>query len=524
MLLALLGGVGLFLLGMILLTEGLKAAAGSSMRRLLMRGVRGPVSGMVAGTVTTAAVQSSSATTLMTIGFVSAGLLTLPGAIGVVLGANLGTTSTGWIVSALGFKVSLGGASLPIVLVGALLRLLGRGRIAALGLALAGFGLVFLGIEGMKDGMAHLAEGFDPGSLPGDGFTGRLLLVGVGIVMTILTQSSSAAMATTLAALAGGALDLERAAALIVGQNIGTTTTALFASVGASVPARRTAAAHILFNALTGIAALLALSPLVALAERIAGSGVVALAAFHTIFNLLGVILVLPLARPFARLLCRVVPEREPDLARHLDRSVTATGAVALEAGRRCAAGLLGVLAAIAAEELAAKPIPRTRAARLDSVEQTLERLRDFLGRVAREGQDPEEVVRHAALLHGADHVDQLLGVLREPPCTERRLAHRIVRPIADALEPLLGMTSGWCAAPIEPPPLDAMEAASTGIAALRKARRGDVLAAVAAGSESPDAAEEIVMTIRRLDRIGYHLWRAAGDLRPDPPSPVAAA
>ncbi|MFP5380591.1 MAG: Na/Pi symporter, partial [Vicinamibacteria bacterium] len=179
-----------------------------------------------AGAGITALVQSSSATTLATIGFVSAGLLSLPNAIGVVIGANIGTTATGWLVSLLGLKLSIGKIAMPLIGVGALLRLLARERLAQAGLALAGFGVIFVGIDALQAGMAALAGRVDPAQFPVAGLAGRLLLVLLGVLMTVIMQSSSAAVATTLTALSGGAITLDQAAALVIGQNVGTTVTA----------------------------------------------------------------------------------------------------------------------------------------------------------------------------------------------------------------------------------------------------------------------------------------------------------
>jgi phosphate:Na+ symporter len=149
----LLGGIGLFLLGMVLLTDGLKAFAGEALRRALVRFTGTPLKAFGSGALVTAMVQSSSATTVTVIGFVSAGLLTFPQAVGVVMGASLGTTGTGWIVAVLGLKISLGFYALPLVGLGAFLKLLGRGRMKSLGLALAGFGVIFIGIETLQAGM-----------------------------------------------------------------------------------------------------------------------------------------------------------------------------------------------------------------------------------------------------------------------------------------------------------------------------------------------------------------------------------
>lgn len=192
---ALLGGIGLFLLGMVLLTDGLKAFAGDALRDALVRFTGTPVTAFASGTLVTLMVQSSSATTVAVIGFVSAGLLTFPQALGVVFGASLGTTGTGWIVSVLGLKVSLGTYALPIIGVGALLRLLGKSRWRSLGLALAGFGLIFVGIDTLQDGMQGISESLNLAAIPSTGLGGHALAMGIGILLTIVMQSSSAAVA-----------------------------------------------------------------------------------------------------------------------------------------------------------------------------------------------------------------------------------------------------------------------------------------------------------------------------------------
>ena len=201
----LLGGTGLFLLGMILMSDGLKTAAGGSLRRVLERSTGTPVSAFLSGVGLTALVQSSSATTVATIGFVSAGLLSFPSAVGVIIGANVGTTSTGWIVSLLGFKMNVGIFALPLIGVGALARLLGSGRRSSLGMALAGFGLIFVGIDFLRTGMGGLAQRIDLSGLSDGSLAGRLAMVAAGFAMAFLLQSSSAAVALTLAALHGGA-------------------------------------------------------------------------------------------------------------------------------------------------------------------------------------------------------------------------------------------------------------------------------------------------------------------------------
>ena len=179
-----LGGVGLFLVGMIMLSEGLRGLAGRALRDVLARFTRTPLSGAAAGAATTVVIQSSSATTVTVVGFVSAGLMTFPQALGVIYGANLGTTATGWIVAILGFKLQLGEAILPVVLAGALLIVFGTGRIRFLGMALVGFSLLFIGIDTMQAGMAAFEGTVTPENFPGDTILGRVELVLIGAAMT----------------------------------------------------------------------------------------------------------------------------------------------------------------------------------------------------------------------------------------------------------------------------------------------------------------------------------------------------
>src|SRR5262250_2794263 len=205
-----LGGVGLFLLGMTVMTDGLKALAGSALRTALGKAAATPLSGALWGAVVTLLVQSSSAVTMTTIGLVSAGLVTFPQGLGLVFGANIGTTGTGWLVALIGVRVSLTAAALPMIFVGALIKLLGRGRVSGAGAALAGFALVLFGLTTLQQGMGGLAERLHPADLPavltgpGTGWwrsaIGVLAPVVVGLVMTALMQSSTAAVAVTLSA------------------------------------------------------------------------------------------------------------------------------------------------------------------------------------------------------------------------------------------------------------------------------------------------------------------------------------
>jgi phosphate:Na+ symporter len=512
----LLGGIGLFLLGMTLLTDGLKVLAGDALRRVLARFTGGPLRATLSGAALTAMVQSSSATTLATIGFVSAGLLTFPQAVGVVYGANLGTTSTAWLVSLLGLKLSVSAVALPLVGVGALLRLLARDRWAALGTAIAGFGLVFVGIDTLQAGMADLAERIDPGSLPGASAGGRLVLLLVGAVMTVVMQSSSAAVATTLAGVHAGTISLEQAAALVIGQNIGTTIKAAIAAIGASVPVKRTALAHVLFNAITGLIALVILPLFVLIVTRLAdgADAAVTLALFHTVFNLLGVAIFLPFTARFAAFVERVVRDRGPQLTRHLDPSVTHIPAVAVEAARRTLAEVAATAVARANGLIAARAEHDGLEARLTAADGALAATRDFLGRLRTETESAAAHARHLSNLHAIDHLGRLITACREPHARATGWQGRLEAPLS-TLAAELDVAASWLAAVDDAAPTATLEAASRELAAYRRDQRGATLVRTARGELAPDAASRDLEMMRWIDRVGYHAWRAIVHLDP---------
>src|SRR5262249_23393072 len=218
---SIIGGVGLFLLGMTVMTAGLKGLAGSGLRTALSKAAKTPLRGAFWGGVATLLVQSSSATTMTTIGLVSAGLLTFPQGLGLVFGANVGTTGTGWLVALIGVRVSLPAAALPMIFVGALVNLLARGRGSGTGAALAGVGVALFGLTTLQQGMGGLADRMNPAALPAVisspdtgwwlSMLGVLALVVVGLVMTAVMQSSTAAIAVTLSAYYAGAVGLDQA-------------------------------------------------------------------------------------------------------------------------------------------------------------------------------------------------------------------------------------------------------------------------------------------------------------------------
>jgi len=341
MIFGLMGGLGLFLLGMRLMTDGLRLAAGNTLRTIIARSTSTVFRGLLSGAFITALVQASSALVVASIGFVNAGLMTLGQAITLIYGSNVGTTMTGWLVAVVGFDINIKALALPMLGFGMVLRVAGSGkRYGAMGEALAGFGLFFLGINELKFAFAGLSDTIHLDAVSGSGPLEMLLFVGFGFLLTFLMQSSSAALAITLTAASGGVVPLEAAAAMVIGANVGTTSTAVMATLGATSNAKRVAAAHVIFNLLTGVVAFLLLPMMyshladLALILRMDTGPATLLALFHTLFNILGVLLMLPLTKRMVKTLEGWFRSHEENEARprYLDSTVASTPVMAMHA------------------------------------------------------------------------------------------------------------------------------------------------------------------------------------------------
>ena len=338
---SIIGGLGLFLLAIGMMTDGLKLAAGNALRTLLAKWSKTPFRGVVSGAAMTALVQSSSAVTVASLGFVNAGLLSMRHALGIVYGANIGTTMTGWLVAMVGFKLNIQAVALPMIGVGMILKLLKpNSRLASVGIAIAGFGLFFVGIDSLKTAFEGIVSTFDLSQFKAEGVEGFLMYLVIGFVMTVLTQSSSASIALTITAATSGIVGIYAAGAMVIGANIGTTSTAMFASIGATSSAKRVAAAQVVFNVATAVVAALILPLLfglihwvTAVAEIDADPGIT-LAIFHTLFNLLGVALIFPLNDKLASFLEQrfVSLEEEASKPKHLDKNIAQTPDLAVNA------------------------------------------------------------------------------------------------------------------------------------------------------------------------------------------------
>ena len=336
----LLGGVGLFLLGMMLMTDGLKLAAGKVLRNILENSTKTPIRGILSGALITSLVQSSGVVTVAIIGFVNAGLMNFRQAITIIYGTNIGTTMTSWLVAIIGFNLNIKAFALPAIGLGMMLRLAkGKNKQGAMGEVLVGFGIFFLGIDVLKTGFEGFGSGIEL-AWQADGFLSILIYLGSGFLLTVLMQSSSAAIAITLTATAGGVIPIDNAAVLVIGSNVGSTSTAALAVLGATPNAKRVAAAHVAFNIITGLVALLLLplllkflSSMRVLFGQDAGP-VTILAMFHTLFNILGVLILWPLTEMMIRQLKRLFRSAEEDEAKpvYLDKNVISTPVLAMHA------------------------------------------------------------------------------------------------------------------------------------------------------------------------------------------------
>lgn len=331
-----LAGIGLFLLGMFMIEQGFKGLASQPLKRFLRNQTRSPLRGAVTGTVATFVLQSSTVVSLIVLAFVGAGILELRNALGVIFGANLGTTLKGWVVATLGFTLDLDAWAEPMLALGAVGTVfLAAGRkphyYANL---LLGLGLLLAGLEDMKDAFEHLADGIDTSLLAGHH---PLTYVITGAIFTAIIQSSSATMMILLSALHAGVIDLAAAAALTLGADLGTTSTIVLGAAKGTPDKRRVAACHVLFNVFTTSAAFLLMPALLYVVTGIFGitDPLYALVAFHSGYNLMGVTVFVILTEPFRRLLVRLIPDTAPPPAcRHIPRVPPTVTDAAIEAVR----------------------------------------------------------------------------------------------------------------------------------------------------------------------------------------------
>lgn len=315
-----LAGLGIFLFGMFMMEESIKRLSGRSFKTLIRRYTGTRFKGLITGIASTAILQSSSAVSLMVLAFVGAGLMTLVNAIAVIMGAMIGTTFTAWIVAVFGFKFKIDAFAMPLIGIGGLgLIFLSRSpRYVNISNLLAAFGFLFLGLDFMKGSVEDLAANIDLSALPA---LGQWVYVLAGIVLTAVMQSSSATIAVILTTLFSGIIDFRQGAAMVIGANVGTTVTILLGAIGGVPVKKQAAVSSLIFNlgaALVAVPLLPLLSWMVQDVFKLADNAVLGIAAFHTQFNILGVLIFFPLIRTLAGGLERLFPEKKTVLARFI--------------------------------------------------------------------------------------------------------------------------------------------------------------------------------------------------------------
>jgi phosphate:Na+ symporter len=326
--LTLLGSLGLFLYGMKVMSDALMELAGDRMRNVLASATSNRLFAVGTGFLITAVIQSSSATTLMVVSFANASLLSLTESIGVIMGANIGTTVTAWLISLLGFKVNMAAIAIPLVGLGFLLSFSKNKNLRHWGFFIVGFAILFVGLQYLKDSVPDLKSSPEALAFLGDytnkGYFSIILFMIIGTLLTVIIQSSSATMAITIIMCFEGWIPFEMAAAMVLGENIGTTITANLAAIVANYRARRTARAHFIFN-IFGVAWMLVLflpflQGIAYIVERLEGDSPfvqaaaipVALSLFHTTFNIINTTLMIQLIPTIGRVVKYMVPKDEP--------------------------------------------------------------------------------------------------------------------------------------------------------------------------------------------------------------------
>jgi phosphate:Na+ symporter len=316
-------GVAIFLFGMLALEEGFKTFTAGGLEKILRASTNKLWKSMSFGVLTTAIMQSSSLVSVITITFLSAGLLDLTSGIGIVFGANLGTTTGAWLVAGFGLKVNLSAYAMPMLVFGIVLIFQQAKSLKGAGYVLAGLGFLFLGIHYMKEGFDSVGQTIDLARYTMTGYPGVLVFAGIGIAATVVMQSSHATLVLILAALASQQISYENALAIAIGSNVGTTITAIIASLGSSADGKRLAAAHVIFNLVTGGLAIGFIYQLMRAVEWLSGYLGIAsdnytlqLAVFHTLFNLLGIVVMLPLMTRLVTFLERVIVAEEVQIER----------------------------------------------------------------------------------------------------------------------------------------------------------------------------------------------------------------
>ncbi len=310
-------GVAILLFGMIMLEEGFRFFTKGPLQNILKKATSKLYKSITAGALVTALIQSSSLVSVITISFISAGLISLAGGIGLIFGANIGTTATAWLVAGFGLKIKISALAMPMIIFGLIFSFQKKESLKGIGNVFAGLGFFFLGIYYMKDGFDVFKQYIDLTEYAMSGVLGVIVYTGLGILITTILQSSSATLALILTALAAGQIEYENALALAIGANVGTTITAILGSLSSNIAGKRLAGAHLIFNVTTGIVALIFIFPLAKLVNGMSDifgisqtDYTLKLALFHTIFNVIGVLIMIPFIKKLETFLIKALKEK----------------------------------------------------------------------------------------------------------------------------------------------------------------------------------------------------------------------
>lgn len=337
-------GVAIFLFGMLAMEEGFNAFTGGTLENILKKATDRLWKSLAFGTISTTVMQSSSLVSVITISFLSAELIGLAAGIGIVFGANLGTTSGAWLIAGFGLKVNLSSYAMPILVFGVVLIFQRSTVLHGIGYVLAGIGFLFLGIHHMKEGFEAFKQGIDLANYTVAGYPGLFLFVAVGILATVVMQSSHATLVLVITALAAGQVSYENALAVAIGSNVGTTITAILGSLSSNIQGKRLAGAHLIFNLVTGLVAIAGITQMMGLVDWLSGLlGIAAtdytlkLATFHSLFNSLGIIIMVPFIAQLVWALERWMPTPIPvfEKPKYLNEASIDVADAAIEAARK---------------------------------------------------------------------------------------------------------------------------------------------------------------------------------------------
>lgn len=514
----LVGGVGIFLFGMMLLTDTLKEFAGTRLRDRLTRLTDDPFRGALFGATLTTLFQSSTVTTLMTVGFVSAGLMTFQQSLPVIIGSNAGSATTGWIVALLGSNVDVRQVFYPLIGIGMFVRLSSR-RFRSLAMLCVSVGLIFVGIGTLQEAMQQTLA-FPVTTNLAASFWQQLALIGIGLGMTLVLQSSTVGLVLTMTALATNAITLTQAAFLILGQSAGTSLVVALGSIGTWKAGRRLVLAHLMIHGSILVIGWATFPLLFAVVEAVGDffgwNPLLRLALFHTAFHVLGVIAFLPFHTTFSRRLLRWLPSRTEKLTGMLNPEMTRVPAVALEASRR---SLIEIDRYLARETLRLIEDGERRDEALHLLERTLGEVRLFLSTIQLDAtSQPDEYGRHVSYLHAIDHLERWLGVLREIESPEVMQDGSLETARTMLLEALRRTDDLNHHTPSTD--ISVWKRLSKQLANTRKTQRAEWL------EETPSRPVEMLHSFEHVqalliyDRMGYHLWRATRHLiKPTVPS-----